>query len=169
MQIKLQKEARKEDMRAVASACEINVTDMGNKDKLKKPAKYLAHSTNLTVGADPSAEASRSANATPEMKTFNSMQNSMTSLNQYLNFVTPKLLAMTSEILTNEIASDQNTSIQSTSDKNNNKKDKQNELKVRVKITREAWKFAKESGNAVRATKKQKLAEDLEDELESIL
>lgn len=51
-------------MRAIALLYKINVGNIGNKDKLNKPTKYLIHSTNLTIGTDPSTEVSHLSNNT---------------------------------------------------------------------------------------------------------
>ena len=57
-------------MRAIALSYKINIDNMGSKDKLTKPTKYLTHSTNLAVNVDSSTEVSHSINSTPESKTF---------------------------------------------------------------------------------------------------
>ena len=38
--------------------------NIGNKDKLNKPTKYLIHSTNLTISTDPSTEVYHLSNNT---------------------------------------------------------------------------------------------------------
>ena len=51
-------------MRAIALLYKINVGNIGNKDKLNKPTKYLIHSTNLTISTDPSTEVYHLSNNT---------------------------------------------------------------------------------------------------------
>ena len=82
-------------MRAIALLYKINVGNIRNKDKLNRTTKYLIHSTNLTIGTDPSTEVSHLSNNTIPKKTFTSIKNSMSSLNKYLSTVTLKLIDMT--------------------------------------------------------------------------
>ena len=64
--------------------CKFNVTSIGGKDKLKKAAKCLCCSVNLTIVANLSAEVAHSLNdSAPETKSFTFIKHSMSSLNEY--------------------------------------------------------------------------------------
>ena len=83
----------------------------------------------------------------------------MSSLNEYLSTVIPKLIDMTGK---SENIENKNTTKKPTT------KEKLYKLKERIKNAREAWKFAIELGNTKYTSNKQKLVKKLEDELESI-
>ena len=83
----------------------------------------------------------------------------MSSLNEYLSTVTPKLIDMTGK---SENIENKNTTKKPTT------KEKLYKLKERIKNAREAWKFTIELGTTKCTSNKQKLVKKLEDELESI-
>ena len=113
-------------MKTVVSSCNINADSNNNreKDKLSKPTKHLAYSTNLTAGANLPTEAYHLTNITPETKTFVLIQNLMSSLSKHLHIALPRFIGMTSE--------NDNIEKRNTNENDNNKK-KANDLKERIK------------------------------------